>query len=62
MKKKTPKKSKSCAISVSGQTYDRLRDVVAFSSLQKFVDGIVGTALDDPATLRRLVEKCRADP
>lgn len=51
-------KRKRYSISVTGQTYDRLRSVVMATSLQKFVDGIVVAALDDPKIASRILEKC----
>jgi hypothetical protein len=46
------------SISVSAETYDRVREVVD-GSLAKFVDGIVDSALNDPAILSRVVGHCR---
>jgi hypothetical protein len=53
-------RSKRYSISVTGRTYDRLRLTVASASLQKFVDGLITSALDDPAILARVVGKCRS--
>jgi hypothetical protein len=47
------------SISMSGPTYERLRTSVKSVSLQKFVDGILTSALDDPTILTRMSEKCR---
>lgn len=52
-------KPKRYSISISGPTYDRLRSSVTSTSTQKFVDGILASALDDPAILARLIERCR---
>jgi hypothetical protein len=54
------KKPKRYSISVSGTTYARLRTSVASASLQKFVDGILVSALDDPTIRERLLAKCLA--
>ena len=59
MSKQRPKaKIKRYSISVCGETYERLRSTVSSTSLQKFVDGILTTALDDPAILERVLGKC----
>lgn len=52
-----PKKKPS--ISVSRGTYQQLRSSVTETSLAKFVDGIVRSALDDPTILDRVLAKCR---
>lgn len=51
--------TKRFSISVSGATYGRLRSAVNDTSLQKFVDGIVTTALGDPTILARVVAKAK---
>jgi hypothetical protein len=51
------KKTKRYAISVSARTYDRMRSTV-HSSLARFVNEIMTSALDDPAILARLAAKC----
>lgn len=56
-KRKTPRYS----ISVSGGTYDRLRDTKPPDGVSGLVDDILTEALDDPAILARLVHKCRYD-
>lgn len=56
--KKTEKTTHRYSIGVSAEAYDRLRAVVT-GSLAGFVDDIVTAALDDPATLSRLVDRCR---
>jgi hypothetical protein len=53
------RKTQRYSISVSARTYDRLRTKVN-GSLAGFVDGVMETALDDPAILARLVAKCRS--
>jgi len=47
------------SISVAGPTYKRLRSAVPRGGVTGFVDDILTTALDDPAILARLVNKCR---
>jgi hypothetical protein len=59
MRPKT-KKLNRYSISVTGQTYDRLRATVKSASLQKFVNGILVSALDDPTIAARVTEKCRS--
>ena len=49
------------SISVSGETYDRLRNTVQ-GSMAAFVDDIVLRTLDDPAILSRVVASCRQKP
>lgn len=49
------------SISVSGRTYDRLRSVVPHGGVARFVDDIVTSALNDPAILARLVDRCLRD-
>jgi len=49
------------SISVSGDVYDRVRTAVQ-GSLSAFVDEIVLKALNDPATLARLVPRCQQKP
>lgn len=46
------------SISVSGETYDRLRAAVQ-GSLAAFVDDIVLRTLDDPKVLAGVVARCR---
>jgi len=56
------KQGKRRSISVSGNTYDRLRSSVGEGeSIQKFVDAIVAGALDDPKILDRVATKCWKD-
>lgn len=55
------KKMNRYSISVSGTTYDRLRSAVD-GSMASFVDGIVLGALNDPATMARLLSRCRQKP
>jgi hypothetical protein len=57
--KRTKTKGTRYAISVSGETYDRLRAAVPHGGMASFVDEAVATALDDPATTARLVVQCR---
>ena len=47
------------SISVTSETYERLRAVAAPGSLACFVDEIVTSALDDPKILAALLVKCR---
>jgi hypothetical protein len=54
------KQKQRYSISVSGQTYARLRTSVTSGSMHKFVDRILVGALDDPAILGRLVAKCQS--
>ena len=54
MKKKRP------SISVTKKIYDQLRARVGKASLAQFVDDAVRTALDDPATCDRVLERCHA--
>jgi hypothetical protein len=59
--KVTKPRSKRYSVSVSGLVYDRLNMVLSPSaSLQKFVNGIVAGALDDPAIRDRVLKKCLA--
>ncbi len=60
-KQKAARKLNRCSISVSGETYDRLRASVTSGSVASFVDEIVVTALDDPAIMARLVDRCRRE-
>jgi hypothetical protein len=53
----TEKKMQRYSISVSARTYDRLRAVVE-GSLAAFVGDIVVSALDDPAIMERLIDRC----
>ena len=46
------------AISVSGNSYARLRMAVTATSMHKFVDGIIVSALDDPAICARVLARC----
>lgn len=50
------------AISVSGSTYTRLRKAVMETSMHKFVDGIIVSALDDPAICARVLARCTTRP
>ncbi len=52
--------SKKPSISLSGKTYQRLQAHVSETSLSKFVDGIMRSALDDPTIRDRVLAKCRA--
>lgn len=52
------KRKQRYSISVSAETYDRVREVVD-GSLAKFVDTIVETALSDPMILSRVAGSCR---
>ena len=47
------------SISMSGKRYDQLRAFVFETSLSKFVDSVVRSALDDPTIRDRVLEKCR---
>ena len=58
--KKKSERPKRYSISVTGAVYERLRSTVTSASLQKFVDKILESALDDPATLARIADKCRS--
>lgn len=49
------------SISVSGKTYDLLRAKVPYGGVACFVDDLVTSALEDPAIMARLVDKCRYD-
>lgn len=49
------------SISVSGETYDRMRSAVQ-GSMAAFVDDLVLGALDDPTILARLLPKCQPKP
>lgn len=51
-------KPKRYSISVSGPTYKRLRTSVASASVQKFVEGIIVSVLDDPTIRERVLGKC----
>lgn len=55
---KTPPKRPS--ISVTGRTYERLRSAVVSTSVPKFVDGLLTSALADPVIMERLLKKCRS--
>lgn len=53
-------RAKRFSISVSGPVYDRLSaSMGASASVQKFVDGIVVSALDDATIRDRVLKKCR---
>jgi hypothetical protein len=56
------RRPKRYSMSVSGKTYDRLRAALPSTSLQKFVDGILASALDDPAILDRVSARCGLPP
>jgi hypothetical protein len=58
--KKFPR-AKRYSISVTGQTYAQLRSVVTAASVQKFVDSLLVSALDDPETMGRLLRRCRPE-
>jgi hypothetical protein len=50
---------KRYSISVTGETYARLRATVAEStSIQKFVDDLITSALDDALVAARVVGQC----
>lgn len=52
---------KRYSISVTGKTYDRLREAVpASTNICKLVDELMASALDDPALLESLVDRCQA--
>lgn len=54
-------KPKRYSISVTARTYDRLRASMVpteHASLQKFVDSIIASALNDPMILERVAAKC----
>lgn len=53
------RKTNRYSISVSGGTYDRLRITMPHGGVSGLVDDILTEALDDPAILGRLVNKCR---
>ena len=53
------RKTSRYSISVSGGTYDRLRITMPQGGVSGLVDDILTEALDDPAILARLVNKCR---
>jgi hypothetical protein len=55
------KRMQRYSISVSGETYERLRSAVQ-GSMAAFVDEIVLAALNDPAILARVVPQCRPKP
>jgi hypothetical protein len=56
----TKPRAKRYSISVSGSVYDRLSaSMGASASVQKFVDGIVVSALDDATIQARVLSKCR---
>ncbi len=52
------RKNKRPSISVSRKTYDQLRASVHETSLSKFVEGIVLSALEDPTIRDRVIAKC----
>jgi len=52
------KSKKRPSISVTSKIYDRLRASVSETSVSKFVDDIVRSALDDPKIRDRVFEKC----
>jgi hypothetical protein len=54
------KNKKPPSISVAGKIYAQLRASVSETSVSKFVDGIVLSALDDPRICDRVLEKCMA--
>lgn len=59
--KQDPPRPVRRSISVSGAIYDRLRASVTGESLAAFVDDVVTSALDDPATAARIVTECRRE-
>lgn len=50
--------AKRYTISVSGKIYQHLHLVVEDSSIQKFVDGLIRSALDDQPTRDRILARC----
>lgn len=56
LKKKPPRRY---SISVTGNTYERLRTQVTAGSVASFVDEIVEMALDDSTISNRIVDACR---
>jgi hypothetical protein len=58
-----PKKKKlnRYSISVSGKTYERLREHVTSGSVASFVDEVVTMALDDPAISSRIVAQSQQE-
>lgn len=60
MKKAPPKRY---SISVTGATYDRIRDLPEASvSMQRFVDDLIMSAIDDPLVRTRVLAKCHPCP
>ena len=55
----TKSKRKRYVIDLSEETFDRMRSTVVASSMERFVDRLMATALDDPKVLDRLARKCR---
>lgn len=54
---------KRYSISVTGATYDRIRDLPeASASMQRFVDDLITTAIDDPLVRVRVLAKCHPEP
>ena len=53
------KQKKKCAISVTGKTYEALRRVAPSRGMARIVDGLILSALEDPAFLARLDEQLR---
>ncbi len=52
-------RAKRYSISVTGKTYERLREVVpASTNVCKLVDGLMASALADPAILASLLDRC----
>jgi hypothetical protein len=54
-------KKRRPSISVTGKIYDRLRTSVTQTSLSKFVENVVLSALDDPTIRDRVLDKCRGE-
>ena len=57
----TKPRVKKPSISVTAPVYDRVRDALGTASVQKFVDGILVSALNDPTICARVLEKCRLE-
>lgn len=57
-KKKRRPRSFRPSISVTGATYDRLREAHPLGSLAAFVDALVASTLDDPTTSARVIAQC----
>jgi hypothetical protein len=50
---------KRYSISVTGATYERLRELPeSEASMQRFVDALITSAIDDPLIRARVLAKC----